>query len=96
MFDVLQKIVRQHLGLEEIVETVIQRIGDVDQIALAGEYAMGIDSGNIEIIINGSKVNNEYLKNIKSKIKKKIGREVTFKLNQKLDPSSIILFNKNS
>ena len=94
MFDVLQKIVRQHLGIEEIVETVIERIGDVDQIALTGEYANGIDSGNIEIIINGSKVNNEYLKNIKSKIKKKIGREVTFLLNQKLDLNSIILYKK--
>ncbi len=94
MFAVLQKIVRQHLGLEEIVETVIKRIGDVDQIALTGEYAKGIDCGNIEIIINGSKVNNEYLKNIKSKIKKKIGREVTFLLNQKLDSNSIILFKK--
>ena len=94
MFDVLQKIVRQHLGIEEIVETVIERIGDVDQIALTGEYANGIDSGNIEIVINGSKVNNEYLKNIKSKIKKKIGREVTFLLNQKLDLNSIILYKK--
>ena len=95
MFEVLQKIVRQHLGLEEIVEAVIKRIGDVDQIALTGEYAKGIDSGNIEIIINGSDVNNEYLKNIKSKIKKKIGREVTFLLNQKLDSNSIILYKKD-
>ena len=94
MFEVLQKIVRQHLGLEEIVEAVIKRIGDVDQIALTGEYAKGIDSGNIEIIINGSDVNNEYLKNIKSKIKKKIGREVTFLLNQKLDSKSIVLYKK--
>ncbi len=94
MFAVLQKIVRQHLGLEDIVETVIKKIGDVDKIALTGDYADGIDSGNIKIIINGSKVNNEYLKNIKSKIKKKIGREVTFLLNQKLDSNSIILYKK--
>ena len=94
MFSVLQKIIRQHLGLEQIVETVIERIGDVKKIALTGEYAKGIDSGNIEIIINGSDVNNEYLKKIKSKIKKKIGREVTFLLNQKLDSNAIILFNK--
>ena len=61
LFNVLQKIVRQHLGLEEIVETVIKRIGDVDEIALTGEYAKGVDSGNVEIIINGTKVNNDYL-----------------------------------
>jgi len=92
MFAILQKIVRQHLGLEEIVETVIERIGDVDQIALTGEYARGIDNGNIEIIINGSKVNKEYLENIKPKIKRKIGRKVTFILNKDLDSNSIILF----
>jgi hypothetical protein len=96
MFGVLQKIVRQHLGLEDIVETVIERIGDIDQIALTGEYAMGIDSGKIEIIINGSNVNNDYLENIKPKIKKKIGREVNFLLNQKLDLNSIILYKKTN
>ena len=95
MFAVLQKIVRQHLGLEEIVEAVIGRIGDVDQIALSGDYAKGIDSGNIEIIINGSNVNNDYLKKIKPKIKRKIGgRDISFLLNQKLGTDSIILFKK--
>lgn len=94
MFDILQKIVRQHLGLEEIVETVIQRIGDVNQIALTGEYAQGIDSGNIEIIINGSKVDIAYLENIKPKIKNKIGREVSFLLNKKLNSRCIILYSK--
>ena len=94
MFGVLQKIVRQHLGLEEIVESVIDRIGDVDQIALTGKYAKGIDSGNIEIIINGKDVNKSYLDSIKPKIKKKIGRKVTFLLNQKIDLNSIILYKK--
>ena len=94
MFSVLQKIVRHHLGLEDIVETVIERIGNVDNIALTGEYAKGIDSGNIEIVINGSKVNKEYLENIKPKIKKKIRREVSFLLNQKLDSNSIIIYKK--
>ena len=95
MFKVLQKIVRQHLGLEDIVETVIERIGDVDQIALMGEYAKGIDGGNIEIIINGSNVNKDYLENIKPKIKKKIGRNVSFLLNRSLDSNSIILYKQN-
>ena len=96
MFSVLQKIVRQHLGLEDIVETVIERIGNVDQIALTGKYAMGIDSGNIEIIINGSNVNNDYLENIKPKIIKNIKRNVSFLLNQKLHSNSIILYKKIS
>ena len=89
-------VVLKHLGLEDIVETVIERIGDVDQIALTGEYAEGIDSGNIEIIINGLDVNEDYLNNIKPKIKKKIGREVSFLVNQKLDHNAIILYKKTT
>lgn len=94
MFSVLQKIVRQHLGIEEIVETVIERIGYVNEIALTGDYARGFDSGNIKIVINGEEVNIHYLKNIKPKIEKKIGRKVSFLINQKLDSKSIILYKK--
>ena len=78
LFKVLQKIVRQDLGLEEIVETVISRMGDVNIIALTGAYAKGIDSGIIEIVVIGGDVNNDYLENIKSKIKDKISRDVDF------------------
>ena len=67
-----KKLLGNILGLEDIVETVIDRIGDVDQIALTGEYAKGIDSGNIEIIINGQDVNIDYLNILNQKLKRKL------------------------
>ena len=96
LFKVLQKIVRQHLGLEEIVETVISRIGDLDIIALTGDYAKGIDSGIIQIVIIGNKVNIEYLDNIKSKIKDKISREVDFIIDNKVPKDGIVLYKKEN
>ena len=94
LFKVLQKIVRQHLGLEEIVETVISRMGDLDIIALTGDYAKGIDSGFIQILIIGDRVNNEYLENLKPKIKNKISRDVDFIINNKIPKDGIILYKK--
>ncbi|MBC8294266.1 MAG: ArsR family transcriptional regulator [Pelagibacterales bacterium] len=94
LFKVLQKIVRQHLGLEEIVETVISRMGDLDIIALTGDYAKGIDSGIIEILIIGDKVNNKYLENLKPKIKEKISRDVDFIIDNKVPKDGIILYKK--
>ena len=94
LFKVLQKIVRQDLGLEEIVETVISRMGDVDIIALSGDYAKGIDSGIIEIVVIGHEVNNEYLENIKIKIKDKISRDVDFIIAKKVPRDGIILYRK--
>ena len=32
MFKILQKVVRQHLGIEEIVDSIISKIGDVEKI----------------------------------------------------------------
>ena len=92
LFKVLQKIVRQDLGLEEIVETVISRMGDVDIIALSGDYAKGIDSGIIEIVVIGGDLNNDYLENIKSKIKDKISRDVDFIIAKKVPKDGIILY----
>ena len=45
LFEVMQKVVFKHLGLEDVVETVLDRMGDVDQIILVGDYAKGNDSG---------------------------------------------------
>ena len=96
LFKVLQKIVRQHLGLEEIVETVISRMGDLEIIALAGDYAKGIDSGIIEIVVIGNDVNNDYLDNIKIKIKDKISRDVHFIIDNKVPKDGIILYKKEN
>lgn len=94
MFKVLQKIVRQHLGIEDIVETIISRIGEVHKIVLVGDYAKGLDSGTINIIIIGKELDDKYLKNLKYKIGEKIEREVVFELNTELPKKNIILYQK--
>ena len=34
LFEVMQKVVFKHLGLEDVVETVLDRMGDVDRLSL--------------------------------------------------------------
>ena len=42
---------KKHLGIEEILETVLKRIGAVKKIMILTDYAEGID-GNIEILMS--------------------------------------------
>ena len=77
LFSTLQQIVRKHLGIEQIVE-IVSRIGEIDKIVLIGDYARGIDSGTIEVLIVGKNINREYLNNIEFKIEKIINRKVNF------------------
>ena len=78
LFKIIQRIVKKHLGIEEILETVLKRMGDVKKIMILGDYAEGIDSGHIEILIVGDKIREDYLKEITPKIEKKINRKVSF------------------
>jgi hypothetical protein len=83
LFIVIQKIVHKHLGIEEILESIYDRIGDVKKIMILGDYAKGIDSGTIEILIVGSNINKEYLDEISPRIQKKIKRKVSFFVSNK-------------
>ena len=78
LFKIIQRIVKKHLGIEEILETVLKRIGELKKIIILGDYAEGIDSGHIEILIVGDNISKDYLKEITPKIEKKINRKVSF------------------
>ena len=52
MYDTLRKVVLKHLGIEDIVTAVLEKMGDVEKIILVGDYAEGKDSGNIEIFFD--------------------------------------------
>ena len=97
MFSVLQKVILKHLGLEDAVEIVLERMGDVEQIILIGNYAKGIDSGKIEIIIVGQDLNTSYVRNLEEKLEELINRKVSFFLSasHRLNEAELILFNKN-
>tara|TARA_B100001093_G_scaffold433524_1_gene430528 strand:- start:787 stop:1293 length:507 start_codon:yes stop_codon:yes gene_type:complete len=93
LFKIIQKIVKKHLGIEEILETVSNRIGDVKKIMILGDYAKGIDSGLIEILIIGDSINKEYLDEISPKIEKKINRKLSFFVsNSTLKQKTLTIF----
>lgn len=83
LFNVLQKVVLKHLGLEDVVENVLERMGAVDQILLVGDYSKGIDSGLIEVFLIGNNLNMDYIAQLEDKIEKLIGRKVSFYLASK-------------
>lgn len=93
LFKTIQKIIRKHLGIEELLESVYNKIGDVEKVILLGDYAKGIDSGLIEVLIVGKNINKKYLDKISPKIEKKINRKVNFIIsNMPLNQNSLVIF----
>lgn len=93
LFKTIQKIIHKHLGIEQILEVILDRIGDVKKIIIIGDYSEGIDSGIIEILIVGDNINKKYLDKISPKIEEKIKRKVNFFVSNKtLNQKSLTIF----
>lgn len=97
LYSTLKKVVYKHLGLEDLVDTVIERMGNVKKIILIEDYAKGIDSKNIEVVLVGQYLNFEYISQLEDKIEKLIKRKVSFYLASKFlsDKPHIIIFDKD-
>ena len=66
------------MGIENIIDTVLKNIGDVQEIYLLGDYAEGVDNGQIDVLLVGNKFDNKYIKIIEKKISKLVNRKVIF------------------
>ena len=87
LFEVMQKVVFKHLGLEEIVERVLERMGSVQKILLVGDYTQGLDSGTIDVVLIGNQLNTEYIEALEEKVEGLIDRKVNFYLATKPNPT---------
>jgi len=96
LFKVLQKIVRHHLGLEQLIESVLIQMGDVNKIILIGDYASGRDTGTIEVILVGDKIDTDYIKKLQPILNNTIERSVVFYVNKTVPEIGIVLYDKNN
>ena len=92
LFTILQKIVRQHIGLDALVEMILQRMGNVEKVVLIGDYAQGKDSGIIEVILVGNNLNSEYIEQLGVKVEKEIKRKVIFSIRETHDGNGLIIY----
>jgi predicted transcriptional regulator len=75
LFNELQSLVRKYAGVDKLVETLIEKLGDVKTAYLVGDYARGIDSGLIDVILIG-KINKLELDRISERRSKDISRKI--------------------
>lgn len=92
LFGTLQQLIRKHIGLDKIIYQVLKRMGNVSRIFVIGNYAQGIDSGTIEIIIEGPKLNNEYLLQLIPKIENAINKKVIIQTTTNFSGKGLLIF----
>lgn len=68
-------LVSKHLGFNQIIERVLGQIGNLVSAFVVGDYAKGLDSGTIELVIIGD-VDMEYLLSLTSRVQVELHRKI--------------------
>jgi len=93
-FDLLQQLVRKHLGIDRIVEQIFERMGDVNKIYLVGDCAKGVDTGILEVVIEGANLNRTYLVSLGPKISKELNKKVILHATASFEGEGVLIFEK--
>jgi len=75
LFRDIQNIALKYVGIDCIIENMVQSLGEVQSAFIIGDYAKGKDSGIIDMILIG-KIDQGMLQQLIEKIEKLINRKI--------------------
>ena len=75
LFKDLQSVVKKFVGLDKVAEELAAKLGDIQAAYVIGDYAKGIDSGLIDLVLVGQ-VDDEKLKEVTKKTEELIDRKI--------------------
>jgi DNA-binding transcriptional ArsR family regulator len=75
LFKEVKNLIHKYLGIDEIIENVVKKLGDLKAAYIIGDYAQGKDSGTIDLLLVGE-IDSEYLQVLLQKARNLIHRNV--------------------
>ena len=71
-------------GIDKVISDIINRVGEIEKAFIRGDYAVGNDSGLIDLVIVGTELNKKEIERVRKKTEKLIDRKISILLlNQK-------------
>lgn len=106
LFQNIHNILLKHIGIDQVIDKVINQLGGVDVVLLVGDFAQGIDRGIIDLVFVGEKINKSYLLELIDKAEKIIDRKIRYLVyanenelddfNAKLGVDPLVIYRKET
>lgn len=78
LFKDLNSIIRKFIGVEDLIEKIIDRLGNVKQVYLEGQIARGLESDIIDMIIIGDDIDCSYLTSLVQKAEPLLAKKIRY------------------
>ena len=76
----LVSMVSKYLGFDELIESLLEQVGDLKEAYVVGDYARGVDSGTIELILVG-RLHAEVVDDLVGRVSKRINRKIIYRVS---------------
>lgn len=83
LFRDIHNIILKYVGIDQIIEHVAGKLGELDRVFLYGDYVNGKANGMIEFIFVGEKIDRKFLSVLVNKAEKLIKRDIRYSLMNK-------------
>lgn len=78
LFPEINNILLKHIGIDSIISSIVENIGELDKVYLVGELAKGNNSNMIDLWLVGENIDKNYLLKIVEKAEKGIKRKIRY------------------
>jgi len=76
LFQDIRNIVLKSTGIDKVISNIIEKIGDLELAFIRGDYALGNDSGLIDLVLVGKNINTSESERVRIKTEKLIERKI--------------------
>lgn len=95
LFGEVHNILLKHIGIDRLIEGVINRLGTVEKVYLSGQFAKGLDSPIIDLILLGN-IDQAYLIRLISRVEPLIKRKVRYLIYQTVEFTDELMYSLDS
>jgi hypothetical protein len=78
LFQDIHNILLKTIGFDQIIDRVVTKLGNVDIAFVTGDFARGIDTQIIDLILVGTQINQEYLVKLVNITEDLISRKIRY------------------
>jgi len=78
LYEDIRRIVRTTVGIDQIVDQVVSKVGDLERAYITGSFATGVDSEVMELMLVGKNLNSAYIDKLVEKAEKLIHRKIMY------------------
>jgi hypothetical protein len=94
LFSEIHSIILKHVGLDRIIDEVVQRLGDVQRVYLVGDFSKGTDSPVIDLVFIGD-FNKNYLADLVEKAERVVNRKIRYLIYQAAESDRFLMSDHN-